>query len=261
MNDTMTDLLGELPGLMALFLDLSRQGKRSTEAAVEAVKQKHPHLFGIGREDEAIFETLREHLRDHEREMLDCILGKMREHEQTIFRLMICAMDCGAEIVEKPIKNAKRGQPQSEKEKILWQSTSKDLRLKYLRQVTGEAIALVANGITQENAAERIVERMRARRLITRSAGEEAALVLWAKLTAYVRHNILELFGVQSFVEITPKMLAKRMKQADACVAEALNRKATEMLLNNPEVFRFNADGHLKKPRSILWHLFHASHR
>ena len=211
---------------------------------IEAVKQRHPHLFGIGREDEAIFETLRQFVPKVERAMLDLIYATMRDYEARLFRLTVVAMDCGSEIVDKPVKDPKKGQPETTKETISWESTDKDLRVKYLQDIADEGIAFVKNGKSPKEAATMVIAMMRARRLVTRSAGAQAAYAAWVGTSEWLTKNITESFGVRELSEITEEMLAQR-----------LNRHVECMVAANPAVLSFDENGKLRaRSRSIPEH-------
>lgn len=255
---SLAELLSDIPGFLALMLNLMKQGGKSiSEATVEALKQRHPNILGIGREDEAIFEGLRLFLEDVERAMLDFVLSKMKGFEQRIFRLTVTAMSCGSEFVEKPAKDPEKGQPTKTREKVLWENTAEDLRVKYLRDIAKEGLGLVAGGATREAAATVVVERMRARRLITRELDPvaKAALAAWASLTAWLQQNVIDLFGVQELSQITVTMVAQKLGELDGRLAARLDQSVTAMVANNPGVLWLDNDGKLHgKPRGPLRH-------
>jgi len=211
--------IGDLLGGVALWNDFQKARKGGeTEKAAEIIRQRLPNIFGFGRADEQLFESLRQLMQPNEKRFIDLVVGKMRDYEAGIFRLTITGMSCGSEVVKKTVNNPKKGQPTETKETLSWELTEKDLRVKYLSDIAGEVSRLVATGDTEKAAAASVVKAMRKRRLITRSPAAQKAYELWVDATEWVKKNVLDFFGVQNFGEIT-----------DTLVAEKINRVADKV--------------------------------
>ncbi len=202
--------LGDFPGWIALFLELMGKGKSPAEAAKGVIVQRLPNAFGIGRTDEQLFESIRQLLSVPKRRLIDLVVGEMRDYEEDIFRLTVAGMSCGSEFVDKPVKNPAKGAPTTTKETVSWELTVKDLRVKYLEDIADEVTHLVVAG-NEKLAAKQVVKAMRSRRLITRSPAARKAYKLWVSTTKWVEMEILDFFGVKSFKEITPDMVANEI--------------------------------------------------
>lgn len=226
---TVESKIGDVPGILALFLQISEHlGKSSPAIAAftEVAKQRMPNMFGIGRTDEQLFEAIRQLLDAGKRHFIDFVVGEMKDYEKTIFRLTVTGMSCGNEMVPgTPVKNTVKGGPDIEtKRSVSWEFTTKDLRVKYLDGIADE-VAHLAVSSTEKLAAKQVVEAMRARRLITRSPSAQKAYELWIKTTKWVEKDILQLFGpeIKSFSDITPVMIAEKI---NLVASEIENRKA-----------------------------------
>lgn len=208
-------IITDIPGFLALFLEISeRLGKSSPPMAAftEVVKQRMPHMFGIGREDEQLYEAIRQMLEPAEQHLVDLVTGKMKDYEETIFCITVTGMPCGNELDDDLLKNPK-GAPTVTKKVVTWDMTVKDLRVKYLKGIASEVSRHIANGCTESNAATLVVKDMRARRLITRSPSAQKAHELWAKTVKWVEKDFLQLFDpdVKEISDITPVMIAEKI--------------------------------------------------
>lgn len=202
----------DFPGWLALFLQLVGQGKKPAEAAKEVAAQRLPNMFGIGRADEQLFEAIRQLVPTtpiNKRHFIDLVTGKMKDYEENIFRLTVAGMPCGKELTDKPVKNPAKGAPATSKETVSWEFVpGKDLRGKYLEDIADEVSHHIAARKTEKEAAALVVKGMRSRRLITRSPAAQKAYELWVETTKWVKIEILDFFGVESFDKITPDMVA-----------------------------------------------------
>ena len=205
--------IGDIPGLLALFLEISERfgkGKPAIEAFKEVAKQRLPNMFGIGRADEQLFEAIRQLLTPPKRHLVDLVIGNMKDYEENIFRVTITGMPCGGELTDKPMKNPAKGAPATTKEAVSWEFTAKDLRVKYLEDIADEVAHLAASS-NEKLAAKQVVKAMRSRHLITHSAAAKKAFKLWADTTKWTKKEILDLFGVDSFSDITPDMITEKI--------------------------------------------------
>ena len=206
----MADL--DIPAWVALFLELTRMGKKPGEAVhgvAQAAQQRLPNALGIGRADEQLFESLRQLLSPAKRRLVDLVIGAMKDYEEDIFRLTVAGMSCGSEVVDKPVKNPAKGAPTTTKEAVSWEFTAKDLRVKYLEDIADEASHQMAGGRDASGAATLVVEGMRARRLITRSPIAQKVHDREAETLALVKKEVIDFFGVKSLDEITPRLAAR----------------------------------------------------
>ncbi len=217
---------GGLTGWLTLFLQLVGSGKSPAEAATEITKQRLPKMFGIGREDERLFETIRQLLTPKARHLVDLVVGEMKDYEANIFRLTVTGMPCGNEIVNKPIGKQRDGQPPvTTKVTMSWEFTVNDLRVKYLEDIADEVSKIVDAGVGEKMAARKVVRAMRSRRLITRHPAAQKAYELWTEMTKWVKANILDFFGVESFNELT-----------DTVMSAKLTKNLEELVRNHPDV-------------------------
>lgn len=169
----------------------AEKGTSVTGTVREVVIQRLPKMFGFGRTDEQLFETLRQLLDADNRRIIDVVLDSMQDFEVDIFRLTVTGISCGSELSDK-------------KEIISWEFTAKDLRVEYLKNIAEEVSRIGGN---EQIAATQVVKRMRSRRLIVRNEAAEKALELWADATEWVRGKILAHFKVSNLGEITPEMI------------------------------------------------------
>ena len=218
MNDLLNDI-GDFPGWIALFLELIRGGKSPSEAAKGVVAQRLPNMFGIGRTDEQLFESIRQLVTSAKRRLIDLVVGEMRDYEESIFRITVAGMPCGSELVDDLVKNPQKGQPATTKKTVSWELTTKDLRVKYLEDIADEVAHLAATS-DEKLAAKQVVKAMRSRRLITRSPAARRAYKLWVSTTAWVEMEILDFFDVDSFKEITLDMVAGLLEKVALRIPE-----------------------------------------
>ncbi len=186
------------------------------EIVKEVVAQKMPAIFGLGYTDERLIESLRQLVPSDKRRLLDLVLAEMRDYEADIFRQVLTGMPCGSEIVGKPVGK------KTVKETVSWEFTDKDLRVQYLIGIADEVQANIAQG--ERVAAALVVANMRARRVISRNPALQAAHNAWAGATAWVKANILDFLGVNSYAEITDNVLAAW-----------LNRQVERLVQQHPE--------------------------
>lgn len=216
-NELLKDVIGDFPGWLALFLQLVGKGEAPHVAAVEVAKQRLPNIFGFGRADEQIFESIRQLMMPAEkRRLIDLVMGEMKDYEENLFRLTVAGINCGSEITEEPVKNPPKGTPTTTKKTVSWDSTPKDLRVKYLEDIADEVIRL-SGELGEEFAAALVVAGMRSRRLITRNPS-------WEKATKWIETNVLEFFDIESFDELTEDVMATR-----------LNMKVEDLVQRYPE--------------------------
>jgi hypothetical protein len=228
-NEILKDIGGDFPGWLALFLELTRQGKKPVEAAKMATTQRLPNMFGIGRTDEQLFESIRQLVPADKRPLVDIVIGKMEDYEESIFRLTVSGMSCGSELVDKPVKDPAKGAPATTKESVSWEFTAKDLRVKYLGDIADEVSHGVTEKCDKQASAALVVESMRSRRLITRSPSAQKAYELWVDATKWIKENVLELFGVDSLGDITLTKVAKALNVRADQVAGYVNMLADKV--------------------------------
>lgn len=231
-NELLKDIGGDFPGWLALFLELTRQGKKPAEAAKMATTQRLPNMFGIGRTDEQLFESIRQLVPvvpADKRCLIDLVIGKMEDYEESIFRLTVSGMSCGSELVDKPVKNPAKGAPATTKESVSWELTKEDLRVKYLEDIADEVSRGVTGTVNEQASAALVVANMRARRLITRSPAAQKAYELWVDATKWVKANVLEFFGVESLGDITLVKVAKALNVRADQVAGYVNTLAEKV--------------------------------
>lgn len=219
--------IGDVPGLLALFLEVSeRLGKNSPAIAAftEVMKQRMPNMFGIGRADEQLFESIRQLVPKSKRVFLDLVISNMRDYEEKIFRITVTGMSCGSKTIDDPVKNPAKGAPTTTKKTVSWEFTEDDLRVKYLEDIADEVAHLAASS-TEKLAAKQVVKAMRSRRLITRSPAAKKAYELWIKTTKWVEKDILQLFGpeIKSFSDITPEMVTEKINLVASKIPERKN--------------------------------------
>ncbi len=182
---------GGLTGWTTLFLQLVGLGNSPAEAAREVAKQRLPKMFGMGRVDEQLFETIRQLLTPKARHLVDLVVGEMKDYEADIFRLTVTGMPCGNEIVNKPIGKQRDGQPPvTTKVTMSWEFTVNDLRVKYLEDIADEVSKIVDAGVGEKMAARKVVRAMRSRRLITRHPAAQKAYELWMEVTVWTKANV-----------------------------------------------------------------------
>lgn len=182
--------------------------------------QRLPKMFGFGRTDEQLLESLRQLVSAIKRRLVDLVIGQMHDYEADIFRLTLTGMPCGSEVVpDKPIKNPKKGEDPIATQKVIsWELTVNDLRVKYLEDIADE-VSRRSGELGEQFAAMLVVEDMRERRLIVRNE-------LWADATEWVKMNVLDFFGVDSFDELTDNVMAAK-----------LETKIEEIVRRHPETF------------------------
>ena len=222
-NELLKDVIGDFPGWLALFLQLISGGKKPAEAAREVVKQRLPHMFGIGRMDEQLLESLLQLLTFKARRLILLLIEQMQDYEADIFRITITGMSCGSEVVDDPVRNPQRGQPATSKKTVSWELTKKDLRVKYLGDIARE-ITRRTGDLGEQVAAMFVVADMRSRRLITRSPAAQKAYELWVEGIEWVRMEVLDFFGIDNFNELT-----------DNVIATKLNLRIEELVQRHPE--------------------------
>lgn len=186
-------ILDEIVGLTAAGFAtyMAAKAKQSAEggaqaklgdAAKDVLKQRLPKMFGIGRADEQMFESLRQLVTDKaKRHYIDLVVDAMEDYEAGIWRLTVTGMDCGKKVVKKPVRNRQKGQPKMIEEIQSFEFTSEDLRVKYLLEVADEVAHNLPHCKGDELAASAaVVLSMRARRLITRDPLLQQAIDLLA---------------------------------------------------------------------------------
>jgi len=194
------------------------------EAVKTAFAQRMPQMFGIGRGDEQIFEALRQLVDSNKRGKIDIVMKVMASHEKDIFCLTVAGMPCGGKLEDKPVKDPKKGQPTSTKEKVSWEFTENDLRVKYLNDVADEVINVGGD----EKAARKVVKAMRDRDLITRNEYAQKIYDVWARASNWAWKNLCQFFGVKNLDEITEKKLTAGIKKAKAWLESKRIRKNAE---------------------------------
>lgn len=218
----MAHFADEIVGIIAAGVAayMASEAKQSAEkrspvggAMREAVSQRLPNLFGIGRADEQLFESIRLLVKSDERRLVDLVIVEMEDYETDIFRITVAGMSCGSELVDKPVKNPKGGQPVTAKESVSWEFTEKDLRVKYLTDIANEVLA-TSRRLGEQAAVTLIVTNMRSRRFITRNPAAQKAYDLWTNATEWTKKNVLDFFGVNSFDEITSDMIVAYIEAA-----------------------------------------------
>jgi hypothetical protein len=236
-HEAVTDILGDFPGWLALFIQAMSQGKKPVEAAKEVARQRMPKAFGFGREDERIMESLRHLLSSDSRKLIDLVISKMRDYEATIFRLTVTGMPCGGEAVNKPVANPKKGEPSSVKEYVSWEfMKDMDLRVKFLNELADEVRDdMLHRDLTADAAVTAVVDRMRARRLITRSKASETVYRVWGEVTSGIENTLLSHFGVKEFAELR-----------DGRVAVVLRKDVERLAARYPKVLSIDAAGRIK---------------
>jgi len=225
-HDILGDIIGDSAGWLALFLQLVGQGKKPADAAKEVTAQRLPNMFGIGRADEQLYESIRQLVSADKRHFVDLVTGAMHDYEENIFRLTLAGMPYGNELADKSVTDSK-GKTATSKEVKSWEFTEKDLRVKYLTDIADEVIK-AATTLGEQAAVTRVVTDMRARRLITRSPAAQKAYELWVDTTAWIKMEILDFFGVGNFDEITPDMVAGCI---DTLAQQVPNRPIADMNL------------------------------
>lgn len=228
-NELLKDIGGDFPGWLALFLELTRQGKKPAEAAKMATMQRLPNMFGIGRTDEQLFESIRQLVQVPKRHLIDVVIGEMKDYEEDIFRLTVTGMSCGSELVDKPVKNPPKGAPATTKETVSWEFTPNDLRVAYLNDIAEEVLRGVTEKCNEQASAAIVVGSMRSRRLITRSPSAQKAYDLWVDATKWVRTNVLELFDADSLADITLAKVAEVLNVTADQVADYINTLAEKV--------------------------------
>lgn len=237
---TVGSKIGDVSGILALFLEVSERlgrGSPAIAAFTEVMKQRMPNKFGFGWEDERLFETIRQLLTPPpKRDLIDLVIGNMKDYEENIFRITVTGMPCGSELNDDPVKNPVKGAPTTTKKVVSWEFTEKDLRVKYLVDIADE-VAHRATSSDNNTAAKEVVEAMRARRLITRSPSAQKAYELWIETTKWAKMEILDLFGVDSFNRITWDMVAEKINLVASKIPERKNL--------NPGWWRWMFQNHL----------------
>lgn len=212
------------------------------EIAKGVTMQRLPKMFGIGRDDEQIFESLRQLVGAPKRHFVDLLLGEMHDYEADIFRLTVAGMPNGSEVVGDKT--------------ISWEFTTKDLRVHYLVDLADEVVARDV-GLGEQVAASLVIAEMRSRRLITRSPSAQKAYELWGEATDWVKMNVLDFFGVKSFDEIRDDTVAMRIAlSVDEIVCrhpETLSIRHTSLDVGGRVVIREELHARIPSLPSLMW--------
>ncbi|MBI4065848.1 hypothetical protein HY412_01475 [Candidatus Kaiserbacteria bacterium] len=187
----------------------AEKGSSVAGAIRDAVSQRLPNLFGIGRVDEQLFESIRMLVKTDERRLVDLVISTMKDYEADIFRLTVAGMSCGNELADKSVTDSK-GKTTTTKELKSWEFTEKDLRVKYLTEISNE-VSGASERLGEQASAALVVTNMRSRRFITRNPAAQKAYELWVDATEWVKTEVLDFFGVESFNKITPSLIAKHI--------------------------------------------------